>query len=117
MLTRRDMLQRTGTGFGLVGLAGLLGDQRMLAEAPAASSSPLAPKPAHFRPRAKRIIHLFMNGGPSQVDTFDPKPALRRYNGQRPPASNLRTERGTSGLMQSPFKFNRCGQSGLEISE
>ena len=112
------MLQRVGTGFGLVGLAGLLADQDLLGQQAASGPfNPLAPRPPHFQPKAKRIIHLFMNGGPSQVDTFDPKPALRRYNGQRPPASNLRTERGTSGLMMSPFRFDRHGQSGLEISE
>ena len=115
MLTRRDMLQRVGTGFGVVGLAGLLGDQKLLGQQ--GPTNPLAPRLPHFAAKAKRIIHVFMNGGPSQVDTFDPKPALVRYNGQRPPASDLRTERGTSGLMMSPFKFNRCGQSGLPISE
>jgi Protein of unknown function (DUF1501) len=113
-VTRRAMLQQVGTGLGVIGLAGLLGDQAARATAP---SNPLAPRPAHFAPKAKRLIHLFMNGGPSQVDTFDPKPALARYHGQRPPASNLNTERGTRGLMQSPFRFRRCGQSGLEISE
>src|SRR5947209_3607106 len=119
MLTRRDMLQRVGTGFGVMGLAGLLQDQQLLAtpQAAGAPSNPLAPKLPHFAAKAKRIIHVFMNGGPSQVDTFDPKPALVRHNGQRPPASDLRTERGTSGLMMSPFKFNRCGESGLPISE
>jgi hypothetical protein len=107
-------LQRLGTGLGVIGLAGLLADQKSVA---AATTSPLAPREPHFRPRAKRVIHLFMNGGPSQVDTFDPKPALARYHGQRPPASSLRTERGTSGLMMSPFRFSKHGQSGLEISE
>jgi len=118
-MTRRSLLQRLGAGLGSVGLAGLLSEQKLLAEtAPAGRAiSPLAPKAPHFTPRAKHIIHLFMNGGPSQVDTFDPKPALSRYHGQRPPNSNLRTERGTSGLMKSPFRFRQHGQSGLEISE
>jgi hypothetical protein len=114
LLNRRELLQRLGTGLGVIGLAGLLADQKSLA---AVATSPLAPREPHFRPRAKRVIHLFMNGGPSQVDTFDPKPALARYHGQRPPASALRTERGTSGLMMSPFRFSKHGQSGLEISE
>jgi hypothetical protein len=113
-MSRRDLLQRLGTGLGVIGLAGLLTNQHALG---AAAVSPLAPRESHFRPRAKRLIHLFMNGGPSQVDTFDPKPALARYHGQRPPASTLRTERGTSGLMMSPFRFAKHGQSGLEISE
>src|ERR1700731_1283948 len=121
MLTRRDMLQRVGTGFGLVGLAGLLSDQKLLAQpgpsrGSARQESPLAPKPPHFRPRAKRIIHVFMNGGPSQVDTFDPKPALARYNGQTP-ASVRSTERRTGGLMMSPFRFHNSGKSGLPVSE
>jgi hypothetical protein len=115
-ISRRTMLHRVGTGLGLIGLAGLLADENALGAAEAATS-PLAPRPPHFPARAKRIIHLFMNGGPSQVDTFDPKPALTRYNGQRPPTASLGSERRTGGLMQSPFRFHRYGQSGLEISE
>jgi hypothetical protein len=65
MLTRRDMLQRVGTGFGVLGLAGLLNDQQLLAKPQAAPTNPLAPKPPHFAAKAKRIIHVFMNGGPS----------------------------------------------------
>lgn len=87
-VSRRALLQRFGTGIGALGLAGILGQQGLLAEeplAPSGSRNPLAPKPPMFRPRAKRIIHLFMNGGPSQVDTFDPKPSLTKYDGQRPP--------------------------------
>src|SRR3954466_1604105 len=101
--TRRDLLRRVGTGLGVVGLAGLLKDDRLLG-APAAN--PLAPKPPHFAPRAKRIIHLFMNGGPSQVDTFDPKPALDKYHGGKPPAS-VQIERNNTALMKSPFKFSK----------
>jgi hypothetical protein len=110
--SRREMLRRMGTGFGMIGLAGLLADN-----AAAAPVNPLALKTPHFKPRAKHVIHLFMNGGPSQVDTFDPKPALEKYNGQSPPGSGLKTERKTGGLMKSPFKFNKCGQSGVEVSE
>src|SRR5690606_25541365 len=66
---------------------------------------------------AKHVIHLFMNGGPSQVDTFDPKPQLAKHHGQRPEGANLKTERGTGALFQSPFKFHKCGESGLEVSE
>src|SRR5947209_20307841 len=98
-LTRRSLLKRLGTGMGLIGLAGLLGDEARRAAATSAAPSPLAPRPAHFAPRARRLVHLFMNGGPSQVDTFDPKPALDRHHGQRPPAADLRTERGTRELM------------------
>jgi hypothetical protein len=111
LLSRRDMLTRCGTGVGMIGLAGVLA-------AEATGADPLAPKVAHHRARAKHIIHLYMNGGPSQVDTFDPKPALRTYQGQRPASiASLRTENATVGLRPSPFKFPRCGQSGLPISE
>ncbi|MEE3370263.1 MAG: DUF1501 domain-containing protein [Planctomycetota bacterium] len=118
-ITRRASLQRMGTGLGVLGLAGILSREGALAAAPqpAEQLSPLAPKVAHFAPRAKRVIHLFMNGGPSQVDTFDPKPELDKYNGKRPPSANLKTERKTGGLMKSPFKFARYGESGIEVSE
>ena len=107
--SRREMLHRVGAGMGVLGLAGVLAEQ-------APAGDPLAPKQPHARGRAKSVIHLFMNGGPSQVDTFDPKPALTKYNGQQPPGT-LRTERRTGGLMQSPFKFAKHGRSGIEISE
>ena len=117
-LTRRESLQRMGTGLGVLGLAGLLAQEGSLASAAEPkASSPLAPKVSHFAPRAKHIIHLFMNGGPSQVDTFDPKPALEKYNGQRPPGAELKTERRTGGLLMSPFKFQKYGQSGIEVSD
>ncbi len=103
MMTRRDMLKLLGAGTGSLGLA-------------AVAQDPFASKAAHFRPRAKRLIHLFMNGGPSQVDTFDPKPSLTKYAGQRPPAANLSTERKTFNLFPSPFPFKKHGESGLEIS-
>src|SRR5437879_102047 len=113
-LTRRELLARTGTGLGMLGLAGLLADD---ARAAAPAANPLAPKPAHFPPRANHVIPLFPNGGPSQVDTFDPKPALEKYHGQQPPKGTLKTERKTGGLYKSPFKFHKCGQSGIEVSE
>jgi hypothetical protein len=115
MFSRREMLAQVGTGLGVVGLAGLMADQGVLASE---SAPPLAPRAPHFAPRAKRIIHLYMNGGPSQVDTFDPKPALATYQGQRPASiANLRTENSTAGLRPSPFRFPRRGRSGLPISE
>jgi len=110
LFSRRSLLQRVGTGFGMLGLSGLLDEQKALA---GPSTNPLAPKEPHFPAKAKRVIHLFMNGGPSHVDSFDPKPALTRYNGQRTPAGAARS--GT--LMGSPFRFDKYGQSGLEISE
>lgn len=113
--SRRDLLQRFGTGLGSLGLAGLLSGECVSAAEPA--GGPLSPKQPMFPARAKRVIHLFMNGGPSQVDTFDPKPALDKYHGQRPAGADLKTERRTGGLLKSPFKFSHYGQSGLEISE
>jgi hypothetical protein len=71
----------------------------------------------HFAPRAKRIIHLFMNGGPFQCDLFDPKPDLNRFAGQTPPGADLRTERPTGNLMPVPFRFSQHGESGLPVSE
>ena len=117
-LSRRAMLGRVGTGLGTLGLAGLLFDEGMLSSAQAAAAvNPLASREPHFPAKVKRVIHLFMNGGPSQVDTFDPKPMLAKYNGEKPPAADIKTERRTGGLMMSPFKFNACGESGIEVSE
>src|SRR5207247_302669 len=87
--TRRELLRRSGMGFGALGLAQLLADERALAAVPV-HANPLAPRPPHFPAKAKRVIHLFMNGGPSHVDTFDPKPLLERYAGQPLPRTNLR---------------------------
>jgi hypothetical protein len=111
-LSRRDVLKLMGSGMGTLGLAAAMGQGRLLA-----ADSSVDAKVPHFRPRAKRLIHLFMNGGPSHVDTFDPKPALTTYAGQRPPAANLSTERKTFALMPSPFKFRKYGESGLEVSD
>ena len=115
-LSRRELLQRSGMGFGLLGLAGVLASDGALSAAPTAVN-PLAPKQPHFRPRAKQVVHLFMNGGPSQVDTFDPKPLLDKYHGKPLTSPNLRTERKTAGAMRSPYKFQRYGKSGIEVSE
>jgi hypothetical protein len=115
--SRREMLARCGTGLGIIGLASVLGAGDASSAAPAPAGS-LAPREPHFAPRAKRVIHLYMNGGPSQVDTFDPKPSLKKYEGQRPDQiKGLKTENGTGGLMPSPFRFRPYGESGLEISE
>ena len=105
-LSRRDFLARAGLGLGALGLAPLL-----------AAESPLAPHAPHFAPKAKRVVHFFLNGGPSHLDTFDPKPALAKYAGQPLPGEYLRTERKTGAAFPSPFRFEKRGQSGLEISE
>lgn len=115
--SRREFLARCGAGFGMVGLAAVLGQLDASAHPKPVFASPLAPKPGHFPSRAKRVIHFFANGGPSQVDTFDPKPELTRMHGKPLPSGNLKTERKTGTLLGSPFSFSRHGQSGLEISE
>ncbi len=114
-LTRREVLERSGLGLGWLGLATLLSDS---GEARAADfANPMLPKPAHFPAKAKRVIHLFMNGGPSHVDTFDPKPSLTKYAGQALPIDYLATERKTGAALASPFRFRPRGQSGIEVSE
>src|SRR6516162_4433593 len=119
MITRRDLLRSTGTGLGLLGLYGLLGDTGALANdtTPPDPRNPLGPRPPHFPARARHVIHVYLNGGPSQVDTFDPKPLLGRYEGRTLPAGNLTTERPTGAALPSPFRFRRYGRSGLAISE
>src|SRR3954452_23482847 len=106
--TRRELLARSGLGLGLLGLAGLCADE--------AAASPLTAKKPHFAPKAKRVVQFFLNGGPSHIDTFDPKPELAKYAGKSLP-NVLRTERRTGSAFPSPFKFKKYGQSGLEISE
>jgi hypothetical protein len=115
-VTRREMLCRTGTGLGMLGLAGLLADAGLLGWAQAAGN-PLAAKPAHFPGKAKHVIHVYLNGGPSHLDTFDPKPLLKKYEGQKLPQGNLTTERPTGAALPSPFRFQKYGRSGIEISE
>jgi hypothetical protein len=121
-LTRRQVLCQIGGGFGALGLASILADAGLLAaeaqSKPARANNPLAPKPPHFPPRAKRVIFLFMNGGPSHVDTFDPKPMLEKHQGQPLPATMVKTGRKAKGnLMPSPFKMRRYGQSGIAATE
>jgi hypothetical protein len=99
-MSRRDALQRLSAGFGAIGLAGMLN---------------AAPQQL-ITPRAKRVIFLFMNGAPSHIDTFDPKPALKKYEGQQPSGKLYKAPK-TSGFMSSPLRFEKCGQSGIEVSE
>src|SRR5215207_559735 len=117
-VSRRDFLARSGLGLGGLAVGGLLSDAGLLSAAPAVDAiNPLAPRPPHFPPKAKHIIHIFCNGGPSHVDTFDPKPALQKYAGKMLPRPNLGTERKTGAAFPSPFKFQRYGESGVEVSE
>ncbi|MBX9792070.1 MAG: DUF1501 domain-containing protein [Pirellulales bacterium] len=136
-LSRRELLRRVGMGLGSLGMASVMAADGLLVDSAAAATAsgsaaggtsaggtavggyanPMAPKPSHFTPRAKHVVHLFMNGGASHVDTFDPKPMLTKLGGQMLPFDNLGTERKTGAALPSPFKFRRYGQSGLEISE
>ncbi len=114
-LSRRQMLTRLGAGFGGVGLASVLA----AADEPgtfAPATGPLAPRAPHFPGKAKRVIQFFCNGGPSHVDTFDHKPALEKWAGERLPQTLL-TERKTGAAFPSPFKFAQYGESGIEVSE
>src|SRR5947209_6187698 len=113
--SRRELLRRTANGFGLLALADLLaGEQACAAE----RADPLAPKPSHFPARAKRVIFLFMHGGPSQVDTFDYKPLLERDDGKPLPFPKPRVVSSETGnLLRSPWKFRRHGRSGAWVSE
>lgn len=117
-IDRRAFLCRCGMGMGAVSLAGLFGSALGVgAPAGAEALNPLAARPPQFAGRAKRVVHFFLNGGPSHVDTFDPKPTLTRYDGKPLPFSNLPTERKTGAAFGSPFSFKRYGQSGIEVSE
>lgn len=117
MITRRDLLQRSGLGMGMLGLAGALADDsRSNADSLTDIANPLQPRAPHFPGRAKRVIHFFLNGGPSHVDSFDPKPRLADFAGKPIPQTYL-TERRTGGALPSPFKFAKYGQSGIEVSE
>lgn len=115
-MNRRQWLSRMGMGMGGMGLASLLSTTNSFANTEVKSSNPLEPRGPHFPAKAKRVIHLFMNGGPSHVDTFDPKPELTRQHGKPLARPNLGTERKTGAALGSPFKFTKHGQSGLEIS-
>ncbi len=115
IITRRALLRRSAVGFGSLALASLLADESPVL---AAGDNPLAPKAPHFPARAKRIIFLLMSGGPSQVDTFDPKPLLTRDDGKPLPFAKPRVQfNSTSNLLKSPWKFQQYGQSGLWVSE
>ena len=111
---RRDFLAQCGTGLGLSALAPLLGSPTLIGK----PNNPMIARGPHFAPKAKRVIHLFMNGGPSHMDTFDPKPELNKWHGKiLPEESQLKTERKTGAAFGSPFQFKRYGESGLPVSE
>ncbi|MBY0229683.1 MAG: DUF1501 domain-containing protein [Gemmataceae bacterium] len=114
--SRREMLASAGTGFGLLALADLLAAER--ASAPPGAGAPGSFRKPHFAPKAKRVIFLYMPGGPSHVDLFDPKPKLREMDGKPLPFAKPRLERTKTGnLLASPWKFRKHGKSGIEVSE
>jgi hypothetical protein len=127
-MSRREALCQAGTGMGILSLFELLGDSGHLKTAAQAGDSggqkeastfrgSLFPRTPHFPAKVKHVVHIYLNGGPSQVDTFDPKPLLKRYEGKMLPQGNLTTERKTGTALPSPFRFKRYGQSGIEVSE
>ena len=123
--TRRELLAKAGGGAGLLGLAGLLSDEGLLVSSASGATgagnlNPLAPKPSHFAAKAKSVIWLFINGGPSHVDTWDFKPALEKHDGQELPGFDRFTgffANAVGGLMKSPFQFQQHGQCGKWVSE
>lgn len=108
-MDRREALRMMGAGFGTLGLINVLHGQSPV--------GPLAPKAPHFPPKARRVIFLFLNGGMSHIDTFDPKPMLTKHDGEPMPGPKIQTDRASGNLMQSPFQFRKHGQSGTEVSE
>jgi hypothetical protein len=123
-LTRRELLSKMGNGMATLGLVSLLGSQGLVANAAEATAktansslNPLYPKAPQLPGKAKRVIFLFANGGPSHMDTFDNKPMLTQHHGQPLPYSNLPTERKTGTAFRSPYTFKKYGQSGIEVSE
>ena len=110
LLSRRESICRLGGGLGGLALGALLGER-------ASAEVSASPPGADFQPRACSVIQLYMHGGPSHVDLLDPKPMLNRHDGDAPPAEVLDDEQRTTNLMGSPFRFHKCGQSGVEFSE
>src|SRR6202047_3181166 len=115
-ISRRDALCKMGAGFGMMSFASVVAESlASAAEGPA--SAPWMIQDPKFKPKAKHVIFLFMNGGLSQVDSFAPKPVLEKYDGQPLPGETPQHERKTGGLMKSPFTFKKYGKSGIEVSE
>src|SRR5262249_42500327 len=115
-LSRRQLLRRTAVGFGSLALASMLAEDSPGSET--SPADPLAARPPHFPARARRVICLFMKGGPSHVDTLDPKPLLARDDGKPCPIAKPRVQFAATGnLLKSPWGFKQYGESGLWVSE
>jgi hypothetical protein len=116
--SRRELLERCANGFGAIAMAALAAKETLATQQPASRTDPLAPRQPHFAPKVASVIFLYMDGGPSQMDTFDPKPLLTRYHGQTMPGRVEPTQFNNIGrVMQSPWRFRRYGQSGLPVSD
>lgn len=116
--SRRRLLEQAGMGMGFLTLATMLGESSQPASAAERPADPFAPKQSHYPAKAKRVIFIFAGGGPSHVDTWDPKPALAKYDGKPVPGVGGRSDRsGPAVAFASPFKFEKKGQSGIEVSE
>jgi len=115
--TRREALRRVGNGFGMAAFAGMLGQSLAKAGSIVKPDGTIGVAQLDYPQRIKRVIFLFMNGGCSHVDSFDPKPMLDKYDGQPLPGGTVKTERRTGELMKSPFKFKKYGQCGMDVSE
>jgi hypothetical protein len=115
--SRREALRRVGNGFGMMAFAGMLGRSIMRAGGISTPDGGIMTGKLDYPQRVKRVIFLFMNGGCSSVDSFDPKPALEKYDGHPLPGGDVKTERRTGELMKSPFKFTKYGKCGMELSE
>src|SRR5436305_1020042 len=113
--TRRDALKKFATGFGMAGFAAAAGENLMAVTA--GMGNPWTPKPPHFAARAKHVIVIFLQGGLSQIDSFDYKPMLDKYDGKPLPYETPRTEFATGNLMKSPFRFKKYGKMGIDVSE
>ena len=106
-ITRREALRRVGSGFGMMAFAGMLGESISYAQGIVAPNGTGGQTALDHPAKVKRVIFLFMNGGCSTLDCFDPKPALEKYDGQPLPGGSVRTERRTGELMKSPFKYKK----------
>src|SRR5579862_3725824 len=116
--SRREALRKFATGFGMTGFAVTAAQQAACAASTETNTgNPWTPKAPHFAARAKHVIVVFLQGGLSQVDSFDYKPMLDKYDGKPLPYETPRTEFATGNLMRSPFSFRKYGKSGIEVSE
>jgi hypothetical protein len=114
--TRREALRRMGSGFGMMAFAGMLG-RSLNAGTVLRPDGTMGAAVLDYPQKIKRVIFLFMNGGLSTIDSFDPKPALEKYDGKPLPSGEIKTERKTGELMKSPFKFKKSGQCGMDVSD